>query len=131
MKRRTQNNKWSISPDGEDFNYGDFFETKEEAIVSFRKDLSSGGYDKVKEQGFFWVGQCREHSISEFLNAEDVIENAWQMASDNNGEYAEDYLSDVSKEATKELDDLLIAWAEKHDLYPNFYQIINSEKVIL
>lgn len=123
--------KWTIAYDsnGNDFDYHEYYNTKEEAIKAFMDDLKDGGFNETKKRGYFWVGQCREHSISYFFDAENVIENAWETAQDTGGEYAEDYLQDVSQSAKDELQTLLTAWAEKHELYPNFFEIINSEKI--
>lgn len=122
--------KWVISTDsiGSDFDCGDFSDTKEEAIVAFRKDLADGDYDDVKKQGFFWVGQTVAHSVTRFFNADEVIDRAADIADDVGGEFAEDY-PDVTQEARDELDELLLNWATKYSLEPNFYEIINSEKV--
>ena len=46
---------------------------------------------------------------------------------DEGGEYAENYLDDVTKEQREELEEQLDvvfnAWLEKHDIYPNLYTI--------
>ena len=60
----------------------------------------------------------------------DHITNA---AYDEGGEYAEDYLSGVTKEQEAELDkmveDAVNAWADKHGLQPTFYRVINAKEV--
>ncbi len=56
-----------------------------------------------------------------------MIESVQADAYDEGGEYAENYLDDVTKEQREELEEQLDvvfnAWLEKHDLYPNFYTI--------
>lgn len=136
MKKISREHKWIVSGDelGEDFNYGGFYDAKEQAIEEFRKELASGGYDDIKKRGYFWVGQVLEHSPLLFLSADRLLDTAIDVAGDEGGEFAEPYqdtLSDVSQEAKDELDELILAWVEKHDLEPTFYQIINSEKVAL
>lgn len=128
-----KNNKWAIAGDsvGEYFNYGDFYDTKEQAIEEFKKELESGGYDAIKKQGYFWIGQCQEHALITFFNADQVIDRAWDIAQEEAGEFADEYLQDISQVAKDELDDLLVAWAEKNKLQPGFYKVINSEKVNL
>lgn len=56
-----------------------------------------------------------------------MIEAVQTDAYDEGGEYAENYLDDVTKEQREELEEQLDvvfnAWLEKHDLYTNFYTI--------
>lgn len=56
-----------------------------------------------------------------------MIEAIQTDAYDEGGEYAENYLDDVTKEQREELEEQLDvvfnAWLEKYDLYPNFYTI--------
>lgn len=131
-KKYTKNLKWTTSRDsiGERFD-GDYFETKEEAIESVLADIEKGDFDGVKEQGFFWVGQIIEHAPDAFLDADQLIDNAWEMAGDEAGEFADDYLQDVTKEQKDELQKLLRDWVIKNHLEPDFFKIVNSEKVTL
>lgn len=57
----------------------------------------------------------------EWVSADDVIEQLACRASDECGEFAEDY-PEVTKEAKAELEELLAAWAHKHCM-PTFYTI--------
>lgn len=126
------NHKWTTCRDsiGERFD-GDIFDTKEEAIADLKKEIEAGLYEGVKKQGYFWVGQILSYSSHQFMNAEDILQNAADYALDEAGEFAEDWLSFISKEQKEELDKLLAEWVEKNVGEPNFFQIINSEKVIV
>lgn len=56
-----------------------------------------------------------------------------QNAAYDESEYAEDYLSGVTKEQEAELDkcvaDAVNAWADKHGLQPKFYRVVNTKEV--
>lgn len=122
--------KWTTSTNGSEFD-GQNYDTKEEAIESMRKMVDQGYYGIIKERGKFWVGQIYCYAPDQFFLAEDLIDGAWQRANDESGEYAEDYLADVTDEQKDELSQLILGWVEKHDLKPNFYGIKNSEEVAI
>jgi hypothetical protein len=128
----TNDGKWCVAHDyaGEYFN-GEFFNTKEEAIDNFKKEIEEEDFSETKKRGYFWVGQCFHFSAGEFFNADNIIDNAWELADGEAGEFAEDYLQDVTQEQKDELDNLLMSWVIKHNLEPRFYRIKNSEKVLL
>lgn len=73
------------------------------------------------------AGECELYRPSLLSCGYDVIEAVQTDAYDEGGEYAENYLDDVTKEQREELEEQLDvvfnAWLEKHDLYPNFYTI--------
>lgn len=70
-----------------------------------------------------WVGDALHPDAGSYVDAESVIEQMGERASDDCGEAAEDY-PDVDKEAMQELDDLLKAWARKH-CTPRFWSVHN------
>lgn len=84
------------------------------------------GYKIVLPERVF-VGECELYRPSLLSCGYDVIEAVRVDAYDEGGEYAENYLDDVTKEQREELEEQLDvvfnAWLEKHDLYPNFYTI--------
>ena len=65
--------------------------------------------------------------------ADHAIEMIADNAFDNYGEFAEDYLMDVSVKQTDELDveikNVIINWMEKHSLQPTFYLVENAKIV--
>lgn len=117
--------KWTTSLDGELFN-GEIFDTKEEAIEYMKNDLST----EDLKQGF-WVGQIVEVNAIQCVDADDVIDDAWQRANDEYGECAEDWLTDVGEKEKQQLNDLLQKWFAENNLEPYFYSIINSQKITL
>lgn len=84
------------------------------------------GYKVVLPERVF-VGECELYRPSLLSCGYDVIEAVQTDAYDEGGEYAENYLDDVTKEQREELEEQLDvvfnAWLEKYDLYPNFYTI--------
>lgn len=60
-----------------------------------------------------------------------VIEDIQEAMYEENGEVAEDYLNDVTKEVMleleKELNKVFYKWQKKHNYEPTFYTIINEE----
>lgn len=95
---------------------------KPETLIESRKK----GYKIVLLERVF-VGECELYRPSLLSCGYDVIEAVQVDAYDEGGEYAENYLDDVTKEQREELEEQLDvvfnAWLEKHDLYPNFYTI--------
>lgn len=98
--------------------------------------LQSGSYidretgKKIYTKTVF-VGECELYRPSLLSCGYDVIEAVQTDAYDEGGEYAENYLDDVTKEQREELEEQLDvvfnAWLEKYDLYPNFYTIPTYE----
>lgn len=107
---------WSTN--NEDFNYSSL----EDLIDSNSGELAVGQT--------VYVGDGRKPKLSEFCDANDVIEMMQNRACDIGGEYAESFMDDVSGEAVQELDDLLKSWMEKH-VTVNFYTVHNVREYVL
>jgi len=75
-----------------------------------------------------WIGEIQAIPASRYVNADVVIDGAMDMAYQEMGEIAEDYLADLSDEATKELDAALSAWAAKY-ARPSFWDVVNIKAV--
>lgn len=116
--------------DGE--NYSAMYDTAAEALEDARNEIEymiesrKKGYKVVLPERVF-VGECELYRPSLLSCGYDVIEAVQADAYDEGGEYAENYLDDVTKEQREELEEQLDvvfnAWLEKYDLYPNFYTI--------
>ena len=120
-----KNNKWTTSLDGELFN-GEMFDTKEEAIIDMASNLDT----KNLKEGF-WVGQVKECHTSDFIDCDSMIENAQCQADDVADEASEDYLSDITEEKKEELNELVRKWFDDNGFKPDFYSVINVEKLKL
>jgi uncharacterized protein YfdQ (DUF2303 family) len=106
---------WSL--DEEQFNY----ESLDELI--------QGIYDLHGSVEPGWVvsfGTAHKPDAADFVDADRVIDDMGDAASDVGGEFAEDFPS-VSPEARKELNDFLEAWARKH-CEVTFFTVDNVQK---
>lgn len=129
IKKYTRN-KVAYSMDGE--NYSAMYDTAAEALEDARNEIEymiesrKKGYKVILPERVF-VGECELYRPSLLSCGYDVIESVQADAYDEGGEYAENYLDDVTKEQREELEEQLDvvfnAWLEKYDLYPNFYTI--------
>lgn len=101
---------------------------KSDTFYSVKDALAAAAADNEEDNAHVHIGKVDRPSNSQFFpDAGDVIEHMENQASDYGGEYAE-YYPDVSEEAKAELGDqlaaLLDAWCERHDVSPNFYQVV-------
>lgn len=100
IKKYTRN-KVAYSMDGE--NYSAMYDTAAEALEDARNEIE-------------YMIESRKKGYKVVLPERVFV-----------GEYAENYLDDVTKEQREELEEQLDvvfnAWLEKYDLYPNFYTI--------
>jgi hypothetical protein len=77
----------------------------------------------------YWVGEKVEHPASHYFkrSAERMVETAAELAYDEN-EHAEDFTSDVTKEAMAELQTFIDAWADKY-VRVNFWTVVNVRQM--
>lgn len=118
--------KFSYSFDEEryGFLYDSIEETLKDAIEeieALRKCNASDIPEKI------FVGECRIYEPTLLNSGDDVIEAIKLQASDAGGEWADDYLDDVTKEQVEELeknlDDVFQKWIDKYKFQPNFYTV--------
>ena len=114
--------KKCYSINNEDFSYDEL----DDAVIAALEepDVSVGDVVTVYE------GDAVPWKAGDFTGWNlDHITNA---AYDEGGEYAEDYLSGVTKEQEADLDkrvaDAVNQWADDHGLHPNFYQVRNVKE---
>lgn len=90
---------WSM--DGSDFSYSSFGE------------LLDANVDSLEIGRTVYEADIDRPDPSEFVDADDVIEIIECRGTDIGGEHADDF-PDVTKDAKKELNELLTAWVTKH-----------------
>lgn len=121
------NNKWTFSLSEDNFSYGEYFDTKLEAYEAGKEYAIESGESHI------YIGQCKEYVPQ--IYAEDIIERVSETAYDEMGEWAEDFLCDVGKDAEQELqgeiEKVFFAWLNKHNLNSNFHEVINIQKINL
>lgn len=76
-----------------------------------------------------YVGDAVTPNPESYVDVDSVLEQMGERASDDCGESADDY-PDVSKDAKRELEDALKAWARKH-CTPRFWRVKNVREYIL
>jgi hypothetical protein len=105
-----------------------WFDSKEEAIEYGKKEFSAlfNG-----ERGIFYVGQIE--SYIPFICGDRILEQVSEDAYIEVGEPAEDYLSNVKIEHVRLLEErlnkVLNEWIEETNNQPNFFKVVNVEKV--
>jgi hypothetical protein len=117
--------KWCYSFNEE--NYEGDFDTKEQAIeeaIWYYKD-------DEKDQDFIWVGQTKDVSIG--VNVDSLLEQLGEEAYDQVGEYAEDFLTNVTlnhqKILEQRLNNVLVAWMKEFNYETNFWTVENVQKI--
>ena len=136
--------KWLISFDEENWyqnNFGEF-DTKEE-LMEFIEDTDAiqiyniyldetGDELEIDDSVTFYIGKVEEYVPS--INTWTLIDGLREQAYNEVGEWADSFLLDVSKEQENELCDslnvVLEKWISKHKLQPDFFTVVNVEKVV-
>ena len=117
-------NKWVYSMNDQDFN-SEAYDSKKEAIKYGTEDALDSDISS------FSIGQVDVPLATDFVDAENIIGVAYDRATMEIGEYADDWLSDVNQKEKDELNSLIAGWFEKTKNKPNFYRIVNIEKITL
>lgn len=74
---------------------------------------------------------CYKHPApSSMFRINDMIENMQERADDEYGEYAEDFMYDLTEEQVKELDDLISNWLDKN-VKVSFFQVYDVKEVVV
>ena len=120
------NKKWCYSKNGENF-YGEF-DTKEEAIEEAIEEAKEDYGDDCTE---IYIGN--PVLFVPEVNACSVIDNLIENACEHGGEYADSYLTNISKEEINDLEKRLTEtfnqWAKETKNEPTFYGVENIELV--
>lgn len=117
-----------VSYSFDDENYSCTFENTAEALKDAAANLKSWDSDSLEDGKKVYVGACEFFQPCLSASAYDAVEAVIYQAGDEGfGEWAEDYLSDVTKEQYQELEEQLDAvfnaWIEKNGLHADFYKI--------
>ena len=120
-------NKWTYEIDiTRDMWRGGVYDTKEEAIEEGKKDAIENGRQSFK------VGII-EDAPNFGIDVDSVIEQIQENMYNEMGEVAEDYLDDVTKDDTleleKRLNEVFYKWQEEHNYKPSFYKVISEEVI--
>jgi hypothetical protein len=133
IKRRNKKMKWKFNLDADEIWYGDEFDTKEEAIQAGIKKLNELKKidNNYKDVNSFYVGQVQYYTPC--ISPEWLIEQIGEMAYDECGEVAEDWLRFVKNEKVKQLGDMInkvfMEWLKDVGEMPTFGSIVNIEEI--
>lgn len=120
----SNNGKWTFSSNEEIFNYGEEYDTKEQAI--------EGGKDYFDDDPFY-VGQIESIGLGVSVDVDHIFEHINQEMCSEVGEVADDYLMHVKKDHRQELEseltDIIAKWMERHGYGPTFFSVVNIEAV--
>ena len=104
----------------------DVFETKEEAI---KEGIKEAKEFKSKQ---IYIGEAVQDAIP-VIDVDEVIDNIVNDMYEAYGEVTEGYLDDVKSEQAidleKKLNAVLQEWLKDNNLEPNFYHIVEVEKL--
>lgn len=129
--------KWMYNFGNEEIWDGDCFDTKEDAINEAKAELANDkpirekrGLKPIRE---FYVG--RTEAVSPCgIDVDSILDGVAENTTEGN-EAGEDYLCNVTREDSDELEqklnEVLFAWMKEHGYEPDFFSIVNTEKVII
>lgn len=112
------------------------YSTDEETYRGGEGDRATALAVAIEEEGIevgrtVWTGEVIKQQAGAFFGGRDTVEYMQERAYDEAGEFAEDWLADVTKEQEAELHDAIVKaineWADKHGLHPTFYTVENTE----
>ena len=86
---------------------------------NYHSDIDSV-IDELEVGQTIYEGVKKAPNVKDWVSADSIIEDIQTSCWDDHGEWAEDFLGDVSPEAKEELEVLVAAWVMKHDA-PNFW----------
>jgi len=99
------------------------FDTVEEALAEAREHLIDG-LDEDPGSYTVWVGEAKPIPTGRLVDAECIVERMQERAYEEVGEFGEDYLTTATAEQLKELEALVVAWADRVEM-PSFYSADN------
>lgn len=95
-----------------------------------REEAASAGFEDDDEAMQVWTGECVTPARTP--DADNLIEQVSESTTADSGEWSEDYLMHVSKEARADLQERLQAlwddWEAKWNEEPTFYNVENVEQ---
>lgn len=110
-----------------DYDWTHADESIEVVAENFLEELTLEELKTVKSITLY-KGMKKAQKFEDFMCVDNILEQMHEWAYDIN-EFAEDYLDDVTYEQKKELEKLIIGWADKHNISPSFFLIENVTEV--
>lgn len=95
-----------------------------DAVERVLDDMSDKEFSTCTEVQIY-QGVAKEYNISDFFSAEQIIENIQEDAWWEGDEAADGYLENLDEVVVEELKQAIVAWADKHNLHPDFYNVVD------
>lgn len=112
------NKEFCYSTDEEFFNYIEFGDLLDQ--IQSDTDMPLGAT--------YWRGEKQELTYAECINVDYFLEECDERACEEIGEIYDNCFADVSDDAKKELNNLILAWAEKH-VNIRFWKVVNVQEL--
>ena len=75
-----------------------------------------------------YKGVKKPQHFNQFLSVDQLLEQMSEHAYEEGGEWAEDYLCDVTDSQKKELENVIVSWASRNNISPSWFMIEDIEE---
>lgn len=103
-------------------------EDPNEIIRQFLEGKDSEDVKNIQKVNMY-QGELESKSFIDYLCVDSILERMQEWAYDDVGDFASDYLDNVTDEMKEELDVLICAWADKYNISPSFFHVSNVKEV--
>ena len=132
--------KWMCSLDEEYWQASAYFDTKEEAVRAGLESIERFNTNPEDEYLDDEMGSTPEEVVDSFyvgqvlhpdlpFCVDDLIECMQESAYENEGDFAQGYLDDITREHKKELDDLVRGFFVKRGYLPTWYTVCKIDEI--
>ena len=103
----------------------------EEAAQNALELMDETEYQTAKAENkiTLYRGVREDQTFSNFFSVKRMIADIQELASEIGGEWAEDYLEDLTQGEIDDLRDVVIGWAKKHNIDPNCFLVKDVTEV--
>jgi len=100
----------------------------EEVACMILDEMSNEEVCKVKSITIY-KGIKKPQHFKQFLCVDWLLDQMSESAYDEGGDWAEDYLDNVTESEKRELEDVIISWAERNNISPSWFMIEDIAEV--
>lgn len=104
-------------------------DTSIEEVVQMMLDDMGEKERKEAKVVTLYKGVKKQQTFEDFLRVDAILDNMAELAYEECGEWAEDYLCGVSKDQKKELEKVISAWAASNNISPSWFMIEQIEEI--
>lgn len=84
---------------------------------------------KAENKITLYRGVREDQTFSDFFSVKRMIDGIQEFAGEVGGEWAEDYLKDLTQDEIDDLRNVVIGWAAKHNIDPNCFLVKDVTEV--